>query len=44
LSAIDDPELFVVDEGEATFIAGGEEITVRGGNVHVSPRFVTEWL
>ncbi len=64
----DYPELFVVHEGQATFIAGDDEVTVRAGDivivpagvphrffnsgdgplrqvdVHVSPRFVTEWL
>jgi mannose-6-phosphate isomerase-like protein (cupin superfamily) len=61
-------EIFIVQEGEALFVAGGEERTVRAGEVvvapantphrfvntgpgvlrqidiHVSPRFVTEWL
>jgi mannose-6-phosphate isomerase-like protein (cupin superfamily) len=61
-------ELFIVQEGEALFVAGGEERTVRAGeiavapantphrfvntgpgvlrqiDIHVSPRFVTEWL
>ena len=61
-------ELFVVQEGEATFAAGGEERVVRAGeivivpagvphkfvnsgdgqlrqlDIHVSPRFDTEWL
>ena len=61
-------EVFVVQEGEATFVAGGEERVVRGGeivivpagmphkfvnsgdgplrqlDIHVSPRFDTEWL
>jgi mannose-6-phosphate isomerase-like protein (cupin superfamily) len=61
-------EVFVVQEGEATFVADGEERVVRAGEVvivpagvahsfvnsgngplrqldiHVSPRFDTEWL
>jgi mannose-6-phosphate isomerase-like protein (cupin superfamily) len=61
-------EIFIVQEGQATFIAGDEEREVRAGEVvvvpadtphrfvnsgdgpfrqidiHVSPRFVTEWL
>jgi mannose-6-phosphate isomerase-like protein (cupin superfamily) len=61
-------EIFVVQEGEATFVAGGEEGIARAGEVvivpagvahsfvnsgdgplrqldiHVSPRFDTEWL
>jgi mannose-6-phosphate isomerase-like protein (cupin superfamily) len=61
-------ELFIVQEGEALFVAGDEERTVRAGeiavapantphrfvntgagvlrqiDIHVSPRFVTEWL
>jgi mannose-6-phosphate isomerase-like protein (cupin superfamily) len=61
-------EVFVVQEGEATFVADGEERIVRAGEVvivpagvahaftssgdgplrqldiHVSPRFDTEWL
>ena len=62
------PELFIVQEGEATFVAGGAERVVRAGeivvvpagephrfvnsgdgplrqiDIHVSERFVTEWL
>jgi mannose-6-phosphate isomerase-like protein (cupin superfamily) len=61
-------EVFIVQEGRATFTAGGEQREVRGGAIvvvppetphrfvnsgdgplrqiaiHVSPRFVTEWL
>jgi mannose-6-phosphate isomerase-like protein (cupin superfamily) len=61
-------EIFVVQQGEALFVAGSEERTVRAGEVviapaetphrfvntgdetlrqvdiHLSPRFVTEWL
>jgi mannose-6-phosphate isomerase-like protein (cupin superfamily) len=61
-------EVFVVQEGQATFVAGGEERVVRAGeiviipagvphkffnsgdgplrqlDIHVSPRFDTEWL
>jgi quercetin dioxygenase-like cupin family protein len=61
-------EIFIVQEGEATFIAGGEEQHARAGDIvivpadtphaftnsgdgplrqidiHVSPRFSTEWL
>lgn len=61
-------EIFIVQEGEALFVADGEGRTVRAGeivvapantphrfvnngpgvlrqiDIHVSPRFVTEWL
>ena len=61
-------EIFIVQEGQATFTAGDEERIVRSGeivivpagvphafvnsgdgplrqiDIHVSPRFVTEWL
>ena len=61
-------EIFIVQEGEALFVSGDEERTVRAGeiviapadiphrflntgkttlrqvDIHVSPRFVTEWL
>jgi mannose-6-phosphate isomerase-like protein (cupin superfamily) len=61
-------EIFIVQEGQATFTAGDEERVVRAGeivivpagvphafvnsgdgplrqiDIHVSPRFVTEWL
>jgi mannose-6-phosphate isomerase-like protein (cupin superfamily) len=61
-------EIFIVQEGEALFVAGDKERTVRAGeiviapagtphrfvntgtgplrqiDIHVSPRFVTEWL
>jgi mannose-6-phosphate isomerase-like protein (cupin superfamily) len=61
-------EVFVVHDGEATFIAGDEERTVRAGeivvvpagvphrffnsgdgplrqvDIHLNPRFATEWL
>lgn len=61
-------EIFVVQEGEALFVAGDKERAVRAGeiviapagtphrfvnsgsgplrqiDIHVSPRFVTEWL
>jgi mannose-6-phosphate isomerase-like protein (cupin superfamily) len=31
------PEVFLVQEGEATFTVDGEEIAVRGGNVVIVP-------
>jgi mannose-6-phosphate isomerase-like protein (cupin superfamily) len=61
-------EVFIVEEGEASFVAGDEERTVRSGDIvivpagtphrfvnsgattlrqvtiHLSSRFVTEWL
>jgi mannose-6-phosphate isomerase-like protein (cupin superfamily) len=61
-------EIFIVQEGEGTFVFGDEESVVRAGeiaispanqphkfvntgdgplrqiDIHVSPRFVTEWL
>ncbi len=64
----DYPEVFIVQEGEATFTVGDEERVVRAGeiaiapaglphrfvnsgegrlrqiDIHLSPRFVTEWL